>query len=84
MKFNKTLASVALPGITVTIRMILVISVAMFVLMGFIAPMEQGMPLSLAVPMGHMVMVPSCSILISVSSAHLENSVMVRIDNPQK
>lgn len=61
--------------------MILAISQAMIVQMGFIAPMEQDMPLSLAVQMEHTVMVPTFSILISVSSAHLEDSVMVRVDN---
>lgn len=80
MKFNKTLVKVALLVITVTIRTILAISPATFVQMGFIAPMEQGLPLSLAVRMERTVTVPSSPILISVSSAHLENSVMVRMD----
>lgn len=81
MKFNKTPVNVALLVITVTVAMILAISQAMIVQMGFIAPMEQDMPLSLAVQMEHTVMVPTFSILISVSSAHLEDSVMVRVDN---
>lgn len=81
MKFNKTPVNVALLVITVTVAMILAISQAMIVQMGFIVPMEQDMPLSLAVQMEHTVMVPTFSILISVSSAHLEDSVMVRVDN---
>lgn len=79
MKFNKTLVNFVLLVTTVTVRMILVISQAMSAPMGFIAPMEQGLPLSLVVQMEHMVMVPSFSVQISVSNAHLENSAMVRI-----
>lgn len=81
MKFNKTLVKFALLVITVTVVTILVISQAITVQMGFIALMEQDTPLSLAVLMEHMVMVPTFSILISVSSVHLEDSVMVRVDN---
>ena len=81
MKFNKTPVNVALLVITVTVATILAIFRAMIVQMGFIAPMEQDMPLSLAVQMEHTVMVPTFSILISVSSAHLEDFVMVRVDN---
>jgi len=77
MKFNRTLVNFALLVISVTVATILAISQAITVQMGFIVPMEQDMPLSLAVQMEHMVMVPTFSILISVSSAHLENSVMV-------
>jgi len=80
MKFNRTLVNFALLVISVTVATILAISQAITVQMGFIVPMEQDMPLSLAVQMEHMVMVPTFSILISVSSAHLENSVMVRVD----
>lgn len=80
MRFNRTLVNFALLVISVTVAMILAISQAITVQMGFIVPMEQDMPLSLAVQMEHMVMVPTFSILISVSSAHLEDSVMVRVD----
>jgi len=82
MKFNKTLVKFALLVITVTVVTILVISQAITVQMGFIALMEQDTPLSLAVLMEHMVMVPTFSILISVSSVHLEDSVMVRHPPP--
>lgn len=81
MKFNKTPVNFALLVITVTVVTILVISQPITVQMGFIALMEQDMPLSLAVLMEHMVMVPTFSIQISVSSVHLEDSVMVRVDN---
>ena len=81
MKFNKTPVNVALLVITVTVATILAIFRAMIVQMGFIAPMEQDMPLSLAVQMEHTVMVPTFSILTSVSNAHLEDFVMVRVDN---
>lgn len=77
MKFNRTPVNSALLVISVTVKTILVISQAITVQMGFIVPMEQDMPLSLAVQMEHMVMVPTSSILINVSSAHLEDSVMV-------
>jgi len=80
MRFNRTLVNFALLVISVTVATILAISQAITVQMGFIVPMEQDMPLSLAVQMEHMVMVPTSSILISVSSAHLEDSVMVRVD----
>ena len=66
-------------GITVTIKIILVTLQAICVPMGFIVPMEQGMQLSLVVQMEHMEMEHSYSILISVSSVHLENSAMVRV-----
>ena len=79
MKFNRTPVNSALLVISVTVKTILVISQAITVQMGFIVPMEQDMPLSLAAQMEHMVMVPTSSILINVSSAHLEDSVMVRI-----
>ena len=79
MKFNRTPVNSALLVISVTVATILAISQAITVQMGFTVPMEQGMPLSLAVQMEHMVMVPTSSILISASSAHLEDSVMVSI-----
>ena len=81
MKFNKTLVNFALLVISATVATILVISQATTVQMGFIVPMEHDMPLSLVVPMEHMVMAPTFSILTSVSSAHLEDSVMVRVKN---
>lgn len=80
MKFSRTPVNSALLAISVTVAMILANSQAITVQMGFIVPMEQDMPLSLVVQMEHMVMVPTFSIQISVSSAHLDDSVMVRVD----
>ena len=79
MNFKQMHVKRVLLGITVTIKMILVTLQAICVPMGFIVPMEQGMQLSLVVQMEHMEMEHSYSILISVSSVHLENSAMVRV-----